>query len=70
LDDIAKKSKGSSSGVSSRARTKGSSSASSSSSMGNSVSDFEIFSRVFDAGEIQRFLARPDARYGVINLLL
>jgi hypothetical protein len=70
LDDIAKKSKGSSSGSSSRSKTKGSSSSSSGPSMGNSPTDFEIFSRVFDTGEIQRFLAQPDARYGLNNLLL
>jgi hypothetical protein len=67
LDDIAKKAKGSSSSSSSRSKTK--SSSSSSSSAGNSPTDLEIFSRVFDNTEIQRFLAQPDARYGLSNLL-
>ena len=68
LDDIAKKAKGSSSGSSSRSKTK-SSSFSSSSSAGNSPTDIQIFSQVFDNTEIQRFLAQPDARYGLNNLL-
>ncbi len=68
-DDIAKKSKGSSSGSSSRSKSKGSSSSSSSSSAGNSPTDIQIFSQVFDTAEIQRFLAQPDARYGLSNLL-
>ncbi|KAK0747272.1 hypothetical protein B0T21DRAFT_279761 [Apiosordaria backusii] len=69
LDRIAK-ARGSSSGASSRSETEGSSSSSSVSSMDNSPSDFEIFSRVEDAGEIQRFLAQSDARYGLNNILL
>ncbi|KAG7293812.1 hypothetical protein NEMBOFW57_003869 [Staphylotrichum longicolle] len=68
LDDIAKKAKGSSSGSSSRSKTKGSSFGSSSSA-GNSPTDIQIFSQVFDNTEIQRFLAQPDARYGLSNLL-
>lgn len=68
-DDIAKKSKGSSSGSSSRSKAKGSSSSSASSSAGNSPTDIQIFSQVFDTTEIQRFLAQPDARYGLSNLL-
>lgn len=69
LDDIAKKAKGGS-GSSSRSKTKGSSSgSSSSSSAGNSPTDIQIFSQVFDNNEIQRFLAQPDARYGLSNLL-
>ena len=67
LDDIAKKAKGGS-GSSSRSKTKGSSS-SSSSPPGTSPADVDIFSRVFDSTEIQRFLAQPDARYGLSNLL-
>ncbi len=67
LDDIAKKAKGSSGGSSSRSKTKGGSS--SSSSTGNSATDFQIFSQVFDNTEIQRFLGQPDARYGLSNLL-
>lgn len=66
LDDIAKKAKGGSG--SSRSKTKGSSS-SSSSPPGTSPADVDIFSRVFDNTEIQRFLAQPDARYGLSNLL-
>ncbi|KAK4100354.1 hypothetical protein N658DRAFT_427906 [Parathielavia hyrcaniae] len=76
LDDIAKKAKGSggggggsssSSSSSSRSKSKGGSSASSSS--GNSPTDFDIFASVFDNTEIQRFVAQPDARYGINNLL-
>ncbi|KAK4143056.1 uncharacterized protein C8A04DRAFT_12690 [Dichotomopilus funicola] len=64
LDDIAKKSKGSSSSSpSSRPKTKGS-------STGSTPTDAEIFSRVFAEAEIQRFLAEPDARYGLNNLLV
>ncbi|KAL1836921.1 hypothetical protein VTJ49DRAFT_4498 [Mycothermus thermophilus] len=40
------------------------------SSSGSSSSNFEIFSRVFDPVEIQRFLAQPDARYGWNTLLV
>ncbi|AEO59937.1 hypothetical protein MYCTH_2308648 [Thermothelomyces thermophilus ATCC 42464] len=67
LDDIAKKAKGGGSSSSGRSKTNGSSS--SSSSPGGSPADVEIFSRVFDNAEIQRFLAQPDARYGLSNLL-
>jgi hypothetical protein len=67
LDDIAKKAKGGSS--SSRSKSKGSSSSSTSSSAGNSPTDAQIFAQVFDSTEIQRFLAQPDARYGLNNLL-
>jgi hypothetical protein len=68
LDDIAKKAKGSSSSGSS-SRSKSKTSSSSSSSACNSPTDFQIFSQVFDPMEIQRFLAQPDARYGLNNLL-
>lgn len=72
LDDIAKKAKGSSNGSSSKTKSKGSSSssASASSSAGNSPTDYQIFSQVFDDTEIRRFLAQPDARYGLSNLLV
>ncbi|KXX80725.1 hypothetical protein MMYC01_203830 [Madurella mycetomatis] len=53
LDDIAKKAEGNSGG----------------SSCGNSPTDYEIFTQVFDNTEIQRFLAQPDARYGLNNIL-
>lgn len=72
LDDMAKKAKGgSSSGSSSRSKSKSSSSSSSSMSPSpsNCPSDFQIFSQVFDNSEIQRFLAQPDARYGINSLL-
>ncbi|GAB1317580.1 hypothetical protein MFIFM68171_07790 [Madurella fahalii] len=61
LDDIAKKVKGYSGGPSGPG---------SSSSPGNSPTDYEIFTQVFDNTEIQRFLAQPDARYGLNNLLV
>ncbi|KAL2023742.1 hypothetical protein VTK56DRAFT_1456 [Thermocarpiscus australiensis] len=67
LDDIAKKSKGSKVGSSSKSKTtKGGSSSSSA----NSPTDFQIFSQVFDNNEIQRFLTQPDARCGLSNLLI
>ena len=56
-------------GSSGRSNTKGGSSSGSSSSAGTALSDFQIFSQVFDNTEIQRFLAQPDARYGLGNLL-
>ncbi|KAL2137104.1 hypothetical protein VTI74DRAFT_8736 [Chaetomium olivicolor] len=67
LDDIAKKAKGGSSS-SSRSKTKGGSSTASLN--GNSPTDYQIFAQVFDNNEIQRFLAQPDARYGLSNLLV
>jgi len=54
LEDLAKKSKGSSG---------------SSSSGAASVTDYDIFSRVFDPTEVQRVLAQPDSRYGLNTLL-
>ncbi|KAI1412000.1 hypothetical protein F5Y13DRAFT_50065 [Hypoxylon sp. FL1857] len=45
-----------------------SSSVSSSSAPGTTPSDFEIFSRVFDHGEIQNVMSRPDPRYGISML--
>lgn len=72
LDDIAKKAKGGGGGgSSSRSKTKSgaSSGSGSGSSTGNSPTDFQIFSQVFDNAEIQRFLGQPDARYGLSNLL-
>lgn len=77
LDDIAKKSKGGSShhhGSSSssyKGKSKATSSSSSSGSGSGSASaptDFEVFSRVFDANEIQAVLGRPDPRYGISML--
>ncbi|KAI1210164.1 uncharacterized protein F4807DRAFT_71731 [Annulohypoxylon truncatum] len=76
LDDIAKKSKGSSSGSSSghhhgskgKSRASASSSSGSGSGSGAPPTDFEIFSRVFDAGEIQSVLSRPDPRYDISML--
>lgn len=72
LEDIAKKSKGSSgsskskdggSGSKSKSKSGSGSSSSSSSSLGDVVTDFEIFNRVFDEGEIQKVLSQPDPRY-------
>lgn len=71
LDDIAKKSKGSSSSSKSKdSKSKGkggsgssSSSSSSSSSAADTITDYEIFRRVFDAGEIERVMSQPDPRY-------
>ncbi|KAF3059676.1 hypothetical protein GL218_04784 [Daldinia childiae] len=82
LDDIAKKSRGSSShghshshshshshhSSSSKSKSKASSSSSSSSSSTSAPSDFEIFSRVFDPSEIQSVMSRPDPRYGISML--
>ncbi|KAK3305769.1 uncharacterized protein B0T15DRAFT_209262 [Chaetomium strumarium] len=72
LDDIAKKNKGAN-GTSSKHKSKSGSGSSSSSSSNSatvlSPTDFQIFSHVFDNAEIQRFLAQPDARYGLNNLL-
>lgn len=73
-EDIAKKSKGGSSGAgtSSGSKSKGgrSGSSSSSGSSGSSgsagaVTDFEIFRNVFSPAEIQRVRSRPDPRYGL-----
>ncbi|KAI1100766.1 hypothetical protein F4804DRAFT_348232 [Jackrogersella minutella] len=80
LDDIAKKSKSGSSshghghGHSSSSSSKGKSRASASSTSssgagsGSTPTDFEIFSRVFNANEIQSVLSRPDPRYGISML--
>ena len=71
LDDIAKKSKGGSSSShsskskSSRSGSSSSSSTSSSSSSSNSITDLQIFTRVFSASELQRVRSRPDPRYGI-----
>ncbi|CAP64604.1 uncharacterized protein PODANS_5_8790 [Podospora anserina S mat+] len=62
LDEIAKKAKG---GSSSKSKKGGSSSSNS-----NCPTDFQIFNQVFDSAEIQRVIARPDARYGLDNLLV
>ncbi|KAK3319925.1 hypothetical protein B0T19DRAFT_467840 [Cercophora scortea] len=62
LDDMAKKSNSSSS------KSKSSSSSRSLPSVA-SYTDYQIFSHVFDSGEVQRVLAQPDSRYGLNNLL-
>ncbi|KAH9905978.1 hypothetical protein F4778DRAFT_688800 [Xylariomycetidae sp. FL2044] len=70
LDDIAKKNKSSHSS-SSKGKSKSSSHSSSSggSSSGPNVpSDYEIFRHVFEAGEIQNVMTRPDPRYGISML--
>lgn len=61
LDDIAKKAERNSGGPSGPG---------SSPSCGNSPTDYEIFTQVFDNTEIQRFLAQPDARCGLNNILV
>lgn len=72
LDDIAKKSKGSSGSGAGSSKSRGKSSSSSSSSgsssagsaIGGSVpTDYEIFERVFDERAIQAVLSQPDPRY-------
>jgi len=70
LDDIAKKAgRSSGSSRSSKSSKSSSSSSGSSSSVSGCPTDFEIFSQVFDADEITRYMAQPDARYELCNLL-
>ncbi|KAI2603600.1 uncharacterized protein GGS25DRAFT_528717 [Hypoxylon fragiforme] len=83
LDDIAKKSKGghghshshshshghhSSSSSKGKSKASSSSSSSGSGSSGSPLSDFDIFSRVFNPSEIQNVMSRPDPRYGISML--
>lgn len=68
LEDIAKKSKsGSSKSKDSGSKKKSGSSSSSSSisslSVGDVVTDYDIFRRVFEGGEIERVMSQPDPRY-------
>ncbi|KAK3689854.1 hypothetical protein B0T22DRAFT_180913 [Podospora appendiculata] len=70
LDDMAKKSKsGSSSSSNGSSSSKSKSSSSRSLPSVASYTDYQIFSHVFDGGEVQRVLAQPDSRYGLNNLL-
>ncbi|KAI1339673.1 hypothetical protein F5Y15DRAFT_415592 [Xylariaceae sp. FL0016] len=68
LDDIAKKSKSSSS-ISSRGKSRSHGSSSSASTGGSTVpSDYEIFQHVFSPIEVQDVMSRPDPRYGISML--
>ncbi|KAK0749873.1 hypothetical protein B0T18DRAFT_117029 [Schizothecium vesticola] len=70
LDDLAKKSKGSSHGSSSKSKSsKSSKSATSSSCGGDCPTDFAIFAHVFSNDEVQRVLSQPDYRCGLNNIL-
>lgn len=61
LEEIAKDKKGAAKG---RSRD-GSGASGSSSSRGLAPTDISIFQRVFEAGEIERVLSRPNPRYGL-----
>lgn len=67
LDDLAKKSKGSSHGSSSKSKSSSKSSKSTTSS--DCPTDYEIFAHVFSPGEVQRVLSQPDYRCGLNNIL-